>query len=57
MLEKPRIGISLETSVGNPDPQNAKILMFLGLPAPDPDPLLRGTEPDPAPDLDPSVFS
>jgi hypothetical protein len=29
--------------------------MFLGLQDPDPDPLVRGTEPDPAPD--PSIFS
>jgi hypothetical protein len=34
-----------------------RIHMFLGLP--DPDPLVTGTDPDPAPDpaLDPSLFS
>jgi hypothetical protein len=33
--------------------------MFLGLPVPDPDPLVSGTGPDPAldPDRDPSLFS
>ncbi len=32
-----------------------RIRMFLGLPALDLDPLVRGTDPDPAPD--PSLFS
>jgi hypothetical protein len=35
-------------------------IMFLGLPDPDPDPLVRGMDPDlapdPAPALDPSLF-
>jgi hypothetical protein len=30
--------------------------MFLGLLDPDPDPLVRGMDPDPAPDLDPSII-
>ncbi len=30
--------------------------MFLGLPDPDPDPLVRGMDPDPALDPDPSII-
>jgi hypothetical protein len=35
-----------------------RIHMFLGLPDPEPDPLVRGIDPDPAldPDLDPSII-
>jgi hypothetical protein len=33
-----------------------RIHMFLGLLDPDPDPLVRGMDPDPAPDLDPSII-
>jgi hypothetical protein len=38
-------------SVGDPDPQ---IRMCLGIQDPDPDPLVRGADPDPA--LDHSLF-
>ncbi len=37
-------------SVGDPDPQDPHVL---GLPDTDPNPLVRGTDPDP----DPSLFS
>jgi hypothetical protein len=30
--------------------------MFLGLPDPDPDPLVRSMDKDPAPELDPSII-
>jgi hypothetical protein len=33
-----------------------RIPMFLGLPDPGPDPLVRGTDPDPAMDPDPSII-
>ncbi len=33
-----------------------RIHVFLGLLDPDPDPLVRGMDPDPAPDLVPSIF-
>jgi hypothetical protein len=33
-----------------------RIHMFLGLPNPDPDPLVRGMDPDPALDPDPDSF-
>ncbi len=44
-------------SVRDPDPQG--ICRFLGLQDPEPDPLFRGRDPDPAPDQDPnpSLFS
>jgi hypothetical protein len=44
-------------SVGDPDPQLSR--MFFGLPDPGPDPLVSGTDPDPAPYSapDPSFFT
>jgi hypothetical protein len=40
-------------SVADPE---FRIHMFLGLPDPDPDPLVRGMDPDPALDPDPSII-
>ena len=45
------IGSTLGASVGDPDPH------VLGLLDPDPDPSVRGMDPYPAPDLDPSIIN
>ncbi len=44
--------------VADPDPIRSRIRrihMFLGLLDPDPDPLVRGVDPDPAPDPGPAI--
>ncbi len=43
------------SSVANPDPNLDPDLHVFGPPGADPDPLIRGVDPDPAPDLDPSI--
>jgi hypothetical protein len=43
----------LPSSIGDPEPDP----MFLGIPDLDPNPLVRGMDPAPAMDSDPSLFS
>jgi hypothetical protein len=45
------ISYCISSSVGDPDPQDPHVFLAL----PNPDPFVRGT--DPAPALDPSLFS
>ncbi len=40
------LSVALTVSVGDPNPEPYPICMFLGLS--DPDPLVRGTDPDPS---------